>query len=60
MKLYIFWKGIQQSVLIIEMIIQDNLKGLEKMKVLIISHVKIFLSNNYDSYGLGQLPPRQP
>ena len=57
MKLYIFWKGIQQSVLIIEMIIQNNSKGLERMKVLIISHVKIFLSNNYDSYGSRTIAP---
>ena len=32
------------------MIIQKNFKGLERMEVLITSHVKVFLGNNYDSY----------
>ena len=45
-----FWKGIQQSGLIIEMMIQKKLKGLKKMKVLIISNVKVFLGNKYNSY----------
>ena len=30
--------------------IQKNLKGLERMEVLITSHVKVFLGNNYNSY----------
>ena len=30
--------------------IQENLKSLERMEVLITSHVKIFLSNRYNSY----------
>ena len=41
-----FWKGIQQSGLINEMMIQKKLTGLEKMKVLIISHVKYLLGIN--------------
>ena len=45
-----FWKGIQQSGLIIEMMIQKKLKGLKKMKVLIIFNVKVFLGNKYNSY----------
>ena len=40
----------QQSSLIIEMIIQKNLKGLERMQVLITSHVKVFLVSKYNSY----------
>ena len=32
------------------MMIQKNLKGLERMEVLIASHAKIFLGNNYNSY----------
>ena len=32
------------------MIIQKNFKGLERKEVLIISHMKVFLGNNYDSY----------
>ena len=31
------------------MLIQKNLKGLEKMKVLITSHMKAFLGNKYNS-----------
>ena len=30
--------------------IQKNLKGLERMEVLITSHMKIFLGNKYNSY----------
>ena len=30
--------------------IQKNLKGLEKMEVLITSHMKDFLGNKYNSY----------
>ena len=37
-KVSFFWKGIQQSGLVIEMIIQKNLKGLERMEVLITPH----------------------
>ena len=33
-----FWKGIQQSGLVIEIMIQKNLKGLERMEILIISN----------------------
>ena len=50
MKVFFFWKGIQQSSLIIEMMIQKNLKGLERMEVLITSDVKVFLGNKYNSY----------
>ena len=50
MKGSFFWKGIQQSSLIIEIMIQKNLKGLQRMKVLIASHVKVFLSNKYNNY----------
>ena len=41
---------IQQSGLVIEMMIQKNLKGLERMEVLITSHMKVFLGNEYDIY----------
>ena len=44
------WKGIQQFSLIIEMTIQRNLKGIERMEVLITSHVKAFLGNKYNNY----------
>ena len=30
--------------------IQKNLKCLQRMKVLIASHVKVFLSNKYNNY----------
>ena len=30
--------------------IQKNLKGLERMEVLITSHIKFFLGNEYNSY----------
>ena len=33
-----FWKGIQQSGLVIDMMIQKNLKSLERMEVFIKSH----------------------
>ena len=32
------------------MMIQKNLKGLERMEVLITSHMKVFLVNEYNSY----------
>ena len=32
------------------MMIQKNLKGLERMEVLIKSHMKVFLGNKYNSY----------
>ena len=32
------------------MMIQKNLKGLERMEVLITSYVKVFLGNKYNSY----------
>ena len=32
------------------MMIQKNLKGLERMEVLITSHVKVFLGNECNSY----------
>ena len=32
------------------MIIQRNLKGIERMEVLITSHVKAFLGNKYNNY----------
>ena len=32
------------------MMIQKSLKGLERMEVLIISHLKVFLGNKYNSY----------
>ena len=32
------------------MMIQKNLKGLERMEVLITSHVKVFPRNKYNSY----------
>ena len=37
-KVSFFWKGVQQSGLVIEMMIQKNFKGLEKIEVLITSH----------------------
>ena len=47
-KVSFFWKGIQQSGLVIEMMIQKNLKGLERMEVLITSHPiwRFFLAMN--------------
>ena len=47
-KVSLFWKGIQQSGLVIEMMIQKNLKGLERMEVLITSHPiwRFFLAMN--------------
>ena len=47
---FLFWRGIQQSGLVIEMMIHKNLKGLERMKVLITSHMRVFLGNKYNSY----------
>ena len=44
------WNGIQQSGLVIEMMIQKNLKGLERMKVLITPYMKVFLGSKYNSY----------
>ena len=32
------------------MMVQKNLKGLERMEVLITSHMKVFLGNEYNSY----------
>ena len=32
------------------MMIQKNLKGLERMEVLITSHMKVFRGNEYNSY----------
>ena len=32
------------------MMIQKNLKDLERMEVLITSHVKVFLGSEYNSY----------
>ena len=36
--------------LVTEMMIHKNLKGLERMEVLITSHMKIFLANRSNSY----------
>ena len=49
-KVSFFWKGIHQSGLVIEMMIQKNLNGLERMEILITSHMKVFLGNEYNSY----------
>ena len=40
MKASFFWKGIQQSGLIIEMMIQKNLMGLEEMEVLLEAYLE--------------------
>ena len=32
------------------MMIQKNLKGFERMEVLVTSHMKVFLGNKYNSY----------
>ena len=37
------------NVVIIEMVIQTNLKGLERMKILTTSHLKVFLGKKYNS-----------
>ena len=37
------------NVVIIEMVIQTNLKGLERMKILITSHLKVFLGKKHNS-----------
>ena len=49
-KISFFWKRTQQPGLVIEMMIQKNLKGLERMEVLITSHMKVFRGNEYNSY----------
>ena len=41
-----FEGGIQQPGLVIEMMIQKKLKGLERMEVVITSHMKVFLRKN--------------
>ena len=46
------WKRIQQSSLIIEMKTQKNLKGVQRMEVLIAFHVNFFLCNKYNSYNI--------
>ena len=38
--------GIHQLGLVIETMIQKNLKGLERIDVLITSHMKVFLGND--------------
>ena len=43
-------KGIEQSALVIEMMIQKNLKALERMEVLIAFHMKVFHGNKCNSY----------
>ena len=50
MKVSFLLKGIQQSSLVTEMMIQKNLKGLERIEILITSHMKVFLDNKYNSY----------
>ena len=50
MKVSVFCRGIQQSGLVIEMMIQKKFKGLERMEVLITSNMKIFLGNKYNIY----------
>ena len=45
-KVSFFWKGVQQCGLIVEMMIQKNLKDLEIMEVFITSHVRVFLAIN--------------
>ena len=45
-----FWRGIEQSALVIEMMIQKNLKALERMEVLIASHMKVFHGSKCNSY----------
>ena len=50
MKASCFSIGIQQSSLIIEIMIQKYLKDLERMEVLITSHAKVFLGNKGNSY----------
>ena len=50
----------QQSSLITEIMIQKNVKGLERMEVLITSHLKVFLSNKYYSYILLKIQRQLP
>ena len=45
-----YLKGIQQSSLITEMMIQKNVKRLARIEVLITSHMKVYLGNKYNSY----------
>ena len=45
-KVSFFWKGIYQFGLVTEMMTQKNLKDLERMEVLITSHMKVFLAVN--------------
>ena len=40
----------QQSGLVLEMMIQKNFKGLERIEVFITSHMKLILGNKYSSY----------
>ena len=47
---FLFWRGIQKSSLVIEIMIQKNLKNLEKLEVWTTSRMKVFLGNKYDSY----------
>ena len=46
MKASLFWKGIQQSSLIIEMMIQKYFMGFKRLEVVITFHVKVFLGKN--------------
>ena len=50
MKVSVFCRGIQQSGLVIEMMIQKKFKSLERVEVLITSNMKIFLGNKYNIY----------
>ena len=45
-KVSFFWKGIQQSGLVIEMMDQKNSKGLERIEILITFYMKVFLAVN--------------
>ena len=45
-KVSFFWKRIQQSGLVIEMMDQKNVKGLERIEILITFHMKVFLAVN--------------
>ena len=49
-KVSFFWKGIHQSGLVIETMIQKHLKGLKRIEILNTSHMKVFLDNEYNSY----------
>ena len=50
-------KGNSATSLIIEIMIEKNLKGLERMEVLITSHEKFFLGNKNHSYGSRRISP---